>query len=446
MHIALRRADRHASDARDLLVREPEDVAKDDCEPLLGRESRERLGELAPQVGERRDTREIPVVSGDFGDEGERLGLPKPLAGEPVPARVDDEAVEPRGELRLATELAQARTELDERLLGGVTGLLDVADNLGGDSVHTRRIALDERVECSPVPVRRLRDEIHVAELPVGLGTPELDVLLLLTGGRSVGLHGGGSVALRTMSDSLAPEAVEPLLTGRFGRPYLYRESCESTQRLLDGESDEGGVAVCDEQTAGRGRLGRAWEAPAGTAILCSIALRPPAERAVPELSLVGGLAAAEAVERATGLAAQIKWPNDVMLNRRKVAGLLAEADGAGVILGIGINVNQRRDELPADANSPPASLFTVDGVLRKRAPILAELLAALERTYDLWRESGLDGVYDGLGSRDFLRGRRITVEGSRGYALAIDRRGRLEVDLDGERRLLESGEVLFER
>jgi BirA family transcriptional regulator, biotin operon repressor / biotin---[acetyl-CoA-carboxylase] ligase len=446
VHVTLRRADRHAGNARDLLVREPEDVAEDDREPLLGREPRERFGELSPEVGERRHTREIPVVPSHFVGEGERLGLPEPLAGEPVPARVHDEAVEPRGELRLAAELTQPRAELDQRLLRGVARFLDVAHGLGGDSLDTRRIALDERVEREPVSVRRLPDEIHVAELPVGLRASRRDVLLLLTGGRGGGLHGGVSVALRTMSDSLAPEAVEPLLTGRFGRPYVYRESCESTQRLLDGELREGAVAVCDEQTAGRGRLGRTWEAPAGTAILCSIALRPPAGRAVPELSLVGGLAAAEAVERATGLAAQIKWPNDVMLNRRKVAGLLAEAEGDVVILGIGLNVNQRRDELPEDAGSPPGSLLTVDGVRRKRGPILAELLAALERTYDLWRESGLDGVYDGLGSRDFLRGRRIVVDGSQGYAVAINRSGRLEVEIEGERRVLESGEVLFER
>jgi BirA family biotin operon repressor/biotin-[acetyl-CoA-carboxylase] ligase len=248
------------------------------------------------------------------------------------------------------------------------------------------------------------------------------------------------------MSDSLAPEAVEPLLTGRFGRPYLYRDACESTQRLLGRALEEGAVAVCDEQTAGRGRLGRAWEAPPGTAILCSVILRPPPERPLAELSLVGGLAAAETVEQATALAAQIKWPNDVMLNRRKVAGVLAEAEGGSVILGVGLNVNQRREELPRETTSPAASLYTIDGVRRARAPMLAELLGALERAYDVWRDAGLEGLYDGLGARDFLRGRRIVVDGRRGYGVAIDRAGRLEALLEGEHRVIESGEVLFER
>jgi BirA family transcriptional regulator, biotin operon repressor / biotin---[acetyl-CoA-carboxylase] ligase len=248
------------------------------------------------------------------------------------------------------------------------------------------------------------------------------------------------------MADTLTPETVEPLLQGRFGRPYLYRERCESSQRLLDPSLDEGAAAVCDEQTAGRGRLGRSWSAPAGAAILCSVLLRPPPERAVAELSLVGGVAVAEAVEAATTLAAQIKWPNDVLINRRKVAGILAEAAAGAVVLGVGLNVNQARSELPADAKVAAGSLLTVDGVRRERAPILADLLLRLERAYNLWRDGGLEAVYDGLGARDFLRGRRVYVDGEAGLGIAVDRRGRLEVEIDGERRLVESGEVLFER
>jgi BirA family transcriptional regulator, biotin operon repressor / biotin---[acetyl-CoA-carboxylase] ligase len=259
-------------------------------------------------------------------------------------------------------------------------------------------------------------------------------------------LHGPLSVCAVTTPDSLAPEAVEPLLTGRFGRPYVYKENCESTQQLIDRDLDEGAVAVCDVQTKGRGRQGRGWETPAGASILCSVLLKPSGERPVEQLSLVAGLATAEAVERALGLAVQVKWPNDVMVNRRKVAGVLAEATNGTVVVGIGVNVNQGRNELPAGAKVEPGSLYTSDGVRRERAPLLADLLATLERSYERWLEGGLDALYDGLGARDFLRGRRVLVDGRTGIGIGIDRSGWLEVDLDGKRLALESGEVVFER
>src|SRR5262245_26490929 len=247
-------------------------------------------------------------------------------------------------------------------------------------------------------------------------------------------------------ADSLAPASVEPLLTGRFGRPYTFQGSCSSTQGLLGPNDPEGAAAACDEQTEGRGRLGRTWVTPSGSAILVSVLLRPPAERRTPELSLVAGVAVARTVEHALGLSAQIKWPNDVMVNRTKVAGILAEARDGAVILGVGLNVNQTREQLPADAETPPGSLRTVDGVRRERAPLLASLLAELEIQYDLWTEGGLDAVFDELGPRDFLRNRRVTVDGDVGTAIGIDRSGRLVVDVAGEQRGIESGDVRYER
>lgn len=246
--------------------------------------------------------------------------------------------------------------------------------------------------------------------------------------------------------DSLSPERVEPLLTGRFGQPYVYEESCGSTQELLDGEMPEGALAVCEEQTQGRGRLGRRWSAPFGTAILGSILLRPPENRVVSEISLVAGTAVAEAIEVAVALAVQVKWPNDVMLNRRKVAGILAEATAGAVVVGIGLNVNQERGQLPEDTRAAAASLYTIDGIKRDRAPLLASILERLEHNYDAWVDRGLDGVYDSLGSRDFLRGRRIELDGESGVGVKIDRDGRFLVDVNGEHRAVESGEILYER
>src|SRR5205085_8069727 len=114
--------------------------------------------------------------------------------------------------------------------------------------------------------------------------------------------------------------------------------------------------------------------------------LRAPPGAPIEEVSLVGGLAAVDAIEPALERSAQIKWPNDVMVRRQKVAGVLAEARDGVVVLGIGINVNQTREQLPEDVRLAAASLRTLDGVERERAPLLAELLARLEHDYDAWR------------------------------------------------------------
>ena len=215
---------------------------------------------------------------------------------------------------------------------------------------------------------------------------------------------------------------------------------------MLDAAQPEGAVAVCEEQTGGRGRMGRVWSAPAGSSILVSVLLRPPAARRAAELSLVAGVATAIAVERATALAAQVKWPNDVMLDRRKVAGILAELRDGAVVLGIGLNVGQGPDELPADTRAPAGSLRSVTGRTLERGPILVELLLELEQRYDAWRDGGLDAVYEDLGARDFLRGRRVTVDGVDGVAQKITREGLLEVSTASGPLLVESGEVLYER
>jgi len=245
---------------------------------------------------------------------------------------------------------------------------------------------------------------------------------------------------------SLALEVVEPHLRGRFGMPYLYEAECESTQLVLAGSGlPEGAVAVADHQTGGRGRLGRRWEETPGTGVLVSILLHPPSDRRLPELSLVAALATAEAVEGATGLTAQVKWPNDVMLNRRKVAGIISELADGVVVVGIGINANQTREQLPADAATPPASLRTATGSEHDRAALLASLLFRLELAYDRWREGGVAALYEELAPRDFLRGRRVTVDGEEATAYMILRDGRLEVaTASGELRALESGEVLY--
>lgn len=163
----------------------------------------------------------------------------------------------------------------------------------------------------------------------------------------------------------LTPAAVLPALRGSYGREYHYAEETETTQRMLPPDASHGAVALAERQTAGRGRLGRIW---VDSGLMFSVALYPPQPVAHwPMLTLV----AAEAVAGAVGPQATIKHPNDVVLDGRKVAGILAEA-GERVVLGVGINVGE--------AAWPGAGF-----VERSRLELLVDVLELLELGYERW-------------------------------------------------------------
>lgn len=178
----------------------------------------------------------------------------------------------------------------------------------------------------------------------------------------------------------LTPERILPLLRGSFGRDaYVHAASCESTQRLLPVDAPHGAVAVAEHQTAGRGRLGRVWVDEPGSSLLASVVLRPA--RPVhewPTLTAVAGEAAADAIEAVTCVRPSIKPPNDLLLGGSKVAGILAEADEARIVLGLGVNV------AAAPFEGSAALGRDVD-----RAVLLAELLLRLERAFDDWDRGG---------------------------------------------------------
>jgi BirA family transcriptional regulator, biotin operon repressor / biotin---[acetyl-CoA-carboxylase] ligase len=240
----------------------------------------------------------------------------------------------------------------------------------------------------------------------------------------------------------LARERIEPLLRGRLGRPYLHESRVETTQLLVPSDAPEGAVVTADHQEAGRGRQGRAWVDAPGTALLVSVLLRPPPGAVAAQLSLVCALSVAEVVEAGTGLETRLKWPNDVLVDGRKVAGILLEGRGDAVVCGIGVNVNQAADELPAGARTEPASLRSLTGASHDRGELLAALLARLEARYDMWRESGLVQLLPELERRDALRGRVVTVGDVTGTAAGLAPDGRLRiVAADGAERLVASGE-----
>jgi BirA family biotin operon repressor/biotin-[acetyl-CoA-carboxylase] ligase len=218
----------------------------------------------------------------------------------------------------------------------------------------------------------------------------------------------------------LLPEDVEPLLRGRFGRPYVWAAECDSTQELAR-PLPEGGVAATDVQRRGRGRRGRSWHAPAGTALLFSIALEP---RTAPDLLAAFSLVAAEAVAVVCQERAMVRWPNDVMIEGGKVAGVLPELRDGKLVVGIGINVSMTAEQVPEDARVRPTSLLLEGRAGLDRAMLLASLLEELERRYDRFERDGFPGL-----DRDELRGRMVTLAGrATGRCEGIDGAGRLIV------------------
>jgi BirA family biotin operon repressor/biotin-[acetyl-CoA-carboxylase] ligase len=242
----------------------------------------------------------------------------------------------------------------------------------------------------------------------------------------------------------LTADVVEPLLRGRFGRPYVWSEECASTQDLLRGSDlHEGAVAVTEHQTAGRGRGGRTWADVAGRSLLFSVLLRPSPGSPSPQLSLVAGLAVADAIDTLAGAEARIKWPNDVLLAETKVAGILLEATEDVVVCGIGVNVNHDDAELPVATRMPSGSLRTVTGREHDRPTLLVEILERLQRRYDEWLDLGLAVFVPELERRDALRGHIVTVGDVTGTAAGIASDGRLRVTrADGTDALVASGEV----
>lgn len=222
------------------------------------------------------------------------------------------------------------------------------------------------------------------------------------------------------------------------GWPRLHLRATDSTNErartLANAGAPHGTLVTAAEQSSGRGRQGRSWSAPPGRALLMSLVLR--------ELPALLPLAAANAVADVAGPTATVKWPNDVLLDGRKLAGILVEGrPRAGwAVLGIGMNVAVRTEDLPPELRDRAASLGLEPAAVE---PTLAALLAALERR--LHEDDAT--VVAALRERDALHGREISWARGRGVAAGIDDEGRLLVDCDdGTRDALDAGEVHLAR
>jgi BirA family biotin operon repressor/biotin-[acetyl-CoA-carboxylase] ligase len=241
--------------------------------------------------------------------------------------------------------------------------------------------------------------------------------------------------------------------SGPFGRNVVYTERTGSTndiaRQLADEHFPAGALVVADEQTAGRGRMGRTWIAPPGTALLVSILFRPalPASQAY-RLVMATGLAAAEACEATAGVAVDVKWPNDLQIDGRKLAGLLPESAVIGgrlghVIVGMGLNVNQTF-EPPDPLHETATSLTQATGRAFDRAALLAAIMGRLNTWYGRLADDALTEAWRG---RCVTLGRRVRVEArgdvAEGVAEDLDATGALLLRDDaGQIQRINAGET----
>ncbi|HET9119438.1 MAG TPA: biotin--[acetyl-CoA-carboxylase] ligase [Solirubrobacterales bacterium] len=241
-------------------------------------------------------------------------------------------------------------------------------------------------------------------------------------------------------------------VTVGFGAPHRHFRRTDSTnERAKDlalAGAAAGLVVTADEQTAGRGRRGNDWFAPPGSCLLYSALLRPYSAGDVPLLPLAIPVAVCEAAEAVAPVRCRVKWPNDVWVEERKVAGALVEArpEEGWAVIGVGINIAIPQDEFPPELRETADSLLPMeaeDGVPPGGAPGVRRALVELNDSLARWVSAGDDEVLSAFRARDAISGRRISWDGGEGLAEQIDELGHLVVqNPDGERVSLGAGEV----
>jgi BirA family biotin operon repressor/biotin-[acetyl-CoA-carboxylase] ligase len=264
---------------------------------------------------------------------------------------------------------------------------------------------------------------------------------------------------LKRVPDLLLPEVLAPMVKGTLFAARIHHyfrtgsTNAEALAAAAAGET-EGSVFLAEEQTSGRGRGGHGWHSEKSAGIYLSVLLRPamaPAE--VLMLTLAAGLAARSAVKQVTGQEADLRWPNDLLLEGKKFCGILAEMHAEAtrvryVVLGIGLNVNH--EHLPADLRSSATSLRLVTGRTWSRVELAAALLKALDREYRALisedaaaaRESVLRRFVEGS---SYARGKAVQVEengGFEGITDGLDAQGFLKVRTEQGWRTVLSGGV----
>lgn len=267
---------------------------------------------------------------------------------------------------------------------------------------------------------------------------------------------------LITIPDRVNEANVKKYLTTKaYGKRIDYIETCASTQFIAHDEAQNGApdgtVIISEEQTSGKGRMSRPWESTLHKGIWMSVITRPAlTPQQAPQMTLVAAVAVTRAIHAVTGLDPHIKWPNDILLNGKKVTGILTELQAdpdrvKAIILGIGINVNQTEDDFPDELKPIATSLQIANGKPVNRAELIAKTLHYLEMYTEMYESNGFGPIKLLWESFSDTTGRRIRAvmlnETIEGVATGITEEGMLELKLnDGTIRGIYSADIEFQQ
>ncbi|WP_172369380.1 biotin--[acetyl-CoA-carboxylase] ligase [Sporosarcina jiandibaonis] len=244
------------------------------------------------------------------------------------------------------------------------------------------------------------------------------------------------------------------------GQRIVYKETCLSTQLIAHEEAQNGApngtVVISEEQTSGKGRMSRPWDSADGKGIWMSVITRPAlTPQQAPQMTLVAAVAVTRAIEEVAGAQPSIKWPNDILIDGKKVTGILTELQAdpdrvKAIILGIGINVNQTEEDFPDDLKSIATSLKMVSGKTNNRAKLIAKTLDLLEQYTNLYVTHGFSPIkllWEGYSNTAGKRIRAVMFnETIEGVAMGITEDGMLNLKLDdGSIRGIFSADIHFQ-
>ena len=263
-------------------------------------------------------------------------------------------------------------------------------------------------------------------------------------------------------SSPLSPEKIKDGLTTKWlGRTIHFHHTVESTNllaiKLAQQGAPQGVVVLADQQLSGRGRGRRSWHSPPGVGIYCSIVLRP---KTAPEkaqlITLITGVSIVKAVALRTGLSPRVKWPNDVLINGKKVAGILLEGRASGArleysVIGFGINVNNGLADLPEDIGVNASSLFMELNKTVDRNALAMEIFLQLERLYHRFQREDFAVILDQWRRNSSTLGQRVRIwqkdKATEGIALDLTEGGGLIVRLEGGKQvIIHAGDVEYLR